>query len=114
MTDQTTGGSSPLDLGPLASSVHSAQARGLFRHPGAVASLLEGIAAALCRAVENNAGDPQAAWALRSQVYWDHFEMHIKEALLTSFVGLDPALCGAVQERIENTLADLKRSHRCC
>ena len=99
--------------GRLACSVHSAQAQGLLRQPKAVAHLLEGIGAAVRRAVEGNAGDPQAAWALRSDVYWDHFEMHIKEALLTSFCGLDPSLYGAVRNRIEDTLGELKRHYRC-
>ena len=97
----------------LASSVHSAQAQGLLRDPEAVAHLLDGIEAALKRAVEGNAGNPQAAWALRSDVYWDHFEMQIKEALLTSFCGLDPSLYGAVREQIDSTLAELKRRYHC-
>lgn len=102
----------PADLGPLASSMHSAQTRGLLRRPETVAHLLRGIEGALRRTVEGNAGDPQAAWALRSNVYWDHFEMQIKEVLLTSFFGLDPSLCGAVREQIETTLADLRRHYR--
>jgi len=95
----------------LACSVHSAQAQGLLRQPEIVAHLLHGIERALRRTVEGNAGDPQAAWALRSDVYWNHFEMHIKEVLLISFSGLDPTLCGAVREQIEHTLADLKRQY---
>jgi hypothetical protein len=101
------------NLGQLASSVHSAQAQGLLRRPETVANLLEGISGALRRTVQANARDPRAAWALQSDVYWGHFEMHIKEALLTSFSGLDPSLCEAVREQIETTLADLKRHYRC-
>ncbi len=103
----------PAALGPLASSVHSAQAQGLLRRPETVAHLLHGIEGALRRTVEGNARDPQTAWALRSDVYWDHFEMQIKEVLLTSFCGLDPTLCRAVRGQIEITLADLKRLYRC-
>lgn len=101
----------PAALGPLASSVHSAQAQGLLRQPETVAHLLYGIRGALCRTVEGNAGNPLTAWALRSPVYWDHFEMQIKEVLLTSFCGLEPTLCHAVRDQIETTLADLKRRY---
>lgn len=113
MDTETSLSNQPQNLGQLASSVHSAQAQGLLRQPEAVANLLAGISGALRRTVQDNARDPRAAWALRSDVYWDHFEMHIKEALLTSFSGLDPSLCGAVREQIEDTLSELKRHYRC-
>ena len=55
-----------VDMSQLANSVHSAQAQGLLRQPDTVAHLLRGIEGALRRTVEGNAGDPQTAWALRS------------------------------------------------
>lgn len=113
MDAETALSNTTLNLGQLASSVHSAQAQGVLRQPRAVAHLLEGIAVALRRTVQDNAQDPHTAWALSRGTYWDHFEMHIKEILLTSFNGLDPCLCGAVRERIEATLADLKRYYHC-
>ncbi len=102
------------DMARLASSLHQAQAQGLLREPDAVRSLLLGIARALTHTVEGNAQDPDASWALQSEVYWEHFEMDIKEALLRAFCGLDPALCEAVRRVIDATLVSLKRSYRYC
>ncbi|GAB4255870.1 MAG: hypothetical protein Kow0092_01400 [Deferrisomatales bacterium] len=95
----------------LAVSVHSAQAQGLLRDPDTVEQLLLGIARALANTVEGNARDPETAWALESAVYWAHFEMDIKEALLGAFSGLDPTLCRAVRDVVELTLETLKRKH---
>lgn len=96
----------------LAASLHSAQAQGLLRDPGTVEHLLLGIARALTRTVEGNATDPEVAWALQSDVYWDHFEMDIKEALLGACCGLDPALYSAIRAVVDTTLDELKRAHR--
>lgn len=101
-----------LDLSRLATSLHSAQAQGLLREPDSVRHLLLGIARALANTVEGNARDPDVAWALRSDVYWDHFEMDIKEALLGAFSGLDPTLCDAVRKVVETTLGALKKKYR--
>lgn len=98
----------------LAASIHAAQATGALRDPEAVRNLLAGIADALTHSVEGNARDPESAWALHSQIYWDHFEMDIKEALLGAFAGTPPALSVAVREVVEQTLNALKRSYRYC
>jgi len=101
------------DLTRLTASLHSAQAQGLLRDPRAVESLLLGIGHAIAQTVEGNSRDPTATWALQSSVYWDYFEMDIKEALLGSFSGLDPSLYDAVRRVIEVTVAALRRSHLC-
>jgi len=101
------------DLTRLTASLHSAQAQGLLRDPQAVESLLLGIGQAIAQTVEGNTRDPAASWALHSAVYWDYFEMDIKEALLGSFSALDPALYDAVRRVIEVTVAALRRSHLC-
>lgn len=95
----------------LTASLHAAQAQGLLRDPGAVRQLLAGISGAIIRTVESNARDPETLWPLKSQVYWDHFEMDIKEALLGAFFGLDPALCEAARTVIETTLSALKKAY---
>ncbi len=95
----------------LTASLHAAQAQGLLRDPAAVRQLLAGIAEAIIRTVEGNAREPETLWPLRSQVYWNHFEMDIKEALLGAFVGLDPSLCEAVRNVIDTTLAALKKAY---
>jgi hypothetical protein len=99
------------DLTRLTASLHSAQAQGLLRDPRAVESLVRGIAHAIAQTVEGNTRDPAASWALQSSVYWDYFEMDIKEALLGPFSGLEPALCEAVRQVIEATLTELRRAH---
>lgn len=101
------------NLARLTASLHTAQAQGLLRDQAAVESLLLGIARAIAQTAEGNRRDPSAAWALQSTVYWDYFEMDLKEALLGSFSGLDPVLCGAVHRVVDATLAALKRSHLC-
>ncbi len=100
------------ELSPLATSLHSAQAQGVLRDPSAVRQLLLGIANAIANTVEDNARDPEASWALRSDVYWNHFEMDIKEALLGAFAGTSPLLYAAVREVVEATLTSLKRTYR--
>lgn len=112
MAQEPSGPHADSDLTRLAASLHAAQAQGLLRNPDAVADLLGGIRRALANTVERNAGDPDASWALRSEVYWDHFEMDIKEILLRAFAGLDPRLCRQVRSVIETTLANLKQRHR--
>jgi hypothetical protein len=96
----------------LTASLHAAQAQGLLREPSAVRHLLLGISRAITRTVEGNARDPETAWALQSQIYWDHFEMDIKQNLLGAFSGLDPALCDAVRKVVEVTLEALKKTYR--
>jgi hypothetical protein len=95
----------------LTASLHAAQAQGLLREPNAVRQLLAGIAGAIIRTVEGNARDPETCWALRSQVYWDHFEMDIKETLFGAFFGLEPALCEAARTVVDTTLAALKNRY---
>lgn len=112
MLAQQSGTTQVGDLARLAASLHSAQAQGLFRDPGIVEHLLLGIARALTRTVEGNATDPEAAWALQSDVYWAHFEMDIKEVLLGACSGLDPSLCSAVRAVVDVTLDTLKKQHR--
>jgi hypothetical protein len=96
----------------LTVSLHAAQAQGLLREPAAVRQLLMGIARAITRTVEGNARDPETAWALQSEVYWDHFEMDIKQNLLGACSGLDPSLRGAVRHLVDATLDTLKRAYR--
>jgi hypothetical protein len=95
----------------LAAALHSAQAQGLLRQPAAVRQLLLGIVKALATTVENNTREPEAARALRSLVYWDHFEMDIKEALLGAFAWVDPPLYAAVREVIDVTFRELKKAY---
>ena len=99
------------ELTRLTASLHGAQAQGLLRDPRAVENLLLGISHAIAQTVEGNTRDPAASWALQSAVYWDYFEMDIKEALLASFSGLDPSLYDAVRRVIEATLTELRRDH---
>ena len=100
------------DLQRLASSLHVAQAQGILRDRRSLDHLLAGIGRALTNVVKGNAEDPQLAWALRSDVYWDHFEMDIKEVILSAFSGLDPELCKEVRGMIESTIGDLKKRYR--
>ena len=96
----------------LSTTLHAAQAQGLLRQPEAVRQLLVGIVRALTSTVEGNARDPEAAKALQSSVYWDHFEMDIKEALLGAFAWVDPPLYGAVRDVIDVTFRELKKTYR--
>jgi len=108
-----TGTQTQADLARLTASLHTAQAQGLLRNPEAVENLLLGIARAIARTVEGNRREPDAAGALQSTAYWDYFEMELKEALLGSFSGLDPALCEAARRVVDVTLGSLKRFHLC-
>lgn len=96
----------------LSAALHSAQAQGILRQPEAVRQLLFGIVNALASTVEGNARDPESAGALRSSVYWDYFEMDIKEALLGAFCWVDPPLYSAVREVIDVTFRELKKAYR--
>ena len=96
----------------LSAALHSAQAKGVLRQPEAVRQLLFGIVKALATTVESNVREPEGAKALRSPVYWDHFEMDIKEALLGAFAWVDPPLYSAVREVIDVTFRELKKVHR--
>lgn len=96
----------------LTATLHAAQAQGLFGRTEVVRQLLLGIVKALAAAAESNLGDAETARAMQSDVYWDHFEMDIKEALLGSFSWVDPALCAAVREVIEATFAHLRKTYR--
>ena len=89
-------------------ALHEAQAEGIWEHPQAVRQLLEGIANAVVRTAEQMAGDPAHAWALRSPVYWEHFEMHLKEALLGASSGLPPSLRLAIREALERALTAVR------
>ncbi len=89
-------------------ALHEAQAEGIWEHPHAVRQLLEGIASAVVRTAEQMAGDPARAWALKSPVYWEHFEMHLKEALLGASSGLPPALRQSIREALERSLATVR------
>jgi len=99
------------ELTRLTASLHGAQAQGLLRDPRAVENLLLGISHAIAQTVEGNTRDSTACWALRSVLYWDYFEMDIKEALLSSFSGLDPSLYDAVRRVIDVTLTELRRDY---
>lgn len=96
----------------LTASLHAAQAQGLLGRTEVVRQLLLGIVNALAATVEGNARDPEAAKALQSDVYWDHFEMDIKEALLGAFSWVDPELYDAVRQVVESTFLHLKKTYR--
>ncbi len=95
----------------LLSALHGAQADGVWQEPVAVHRLLQGIQSAVVRTVEHNASDPDRSWALASPVYWAHFEMYIKEALLGACTGLPRDLTESVREVLESTLGDLRRRY---
>lgn len=96
----------------LVASLHAAQAQGLLGQADVVRQLLLGIVSAVVKTVEGNAQNPQTAAVLQSDVYWDHFEMDIKEALLGAFSWVDPQLYQAVKESIEVTFRELRKIHR--
>lgn len=95
----------------LMTSLHEAQAQGVLHDATAVGRLLIGIEEALANTIEGNAKDPKASWALQTNVYWEYFEMDIKENILTAFSGLDPDLRRIVQRTLEETLSSLKRKY---
>ncbi len=96
----------------LAATLHAAQAQGLLRRPEMVRQLLIGIVRALISTVEGNAQDPEAARVLQSSVYWSHFEMDIKEALLGAFSWVDPPVYEAVRNAIEITFREMKKKYQ--
>jgi len=95
----------------LMTSLHEAQAQGVLRDETAICRLMTGIEQALSNTIEGNARDPKAAWALQTDVYWDYFEMDIKENLLRAFSGLDPELRRIVRQTVDETLSSLKREY---
>jgi hypothetical protein len=96
----------------LAASLHAAQAQGLLGQSEVVQQLLLGIVNALATTVEGNARDPETERVLQSDVYWDHFEMDIKEALLGAFSWVDPALYDAVRDVVDSTFQHLRKTYR--
>jgi hypothetical protein len=96
----------------LAATLHAAQAQGLLKRPEMLRQLLLGIVRALVSTVDGNARDPEAAPVLQSSVYWEHFEMDIKEALLGAFAWVDPPVYNAVREAIELTFKELKKKYQ--
>ncbi len=100
------------NVAKLAATLHAAQAQGLLRRPELVRQLLMGIVRALISTVEGNAQDPDAARVLQSAVYWNHFEMDIKEALLSAFSWVDPPVYEAVRNAIEITFREMKKKYQ--
>lgn len=96
----------------LAATLHAAQAQGLLKRPEMLRQLLLGIVRALVSTVDGNAQDPDAAPVLQSNVYWEHFEMDIKEALLGAFAWVDPPVYNAVRDAIEVTFRELKKKYQ--
>lgn len=96
----------------LAASLHEAQAQGLLGRSEVVRQLLIGIVNALAATVESNITDPEMAQVLQSDVYWDHFEMDIKEALLGAFSWVDPAVYDAVRDVVDTTFRHLRKTYR--
>jgi len=95
----------------LQSVLHAAQAEGVWSEPVAVRDLISGIQTALQRTIAENEADPCRTWALRSPVYWDHFEMYLKETLLGACAGLPPDLSASVRRALEETLRHLRARH---
>ena len=95
----------------LQSVLHAAQAEGVWSEPKAVQELLAGIVAALQHTIAENEADPGRTWALRSPVYWDHFEMYLKETLLGACAGLPPDLSASVRRALEDTLRHMRTRH---
>ncbi len=96
----------------LSATLHEAQAQGLLRRPETLRQLVLGIVRALVTTVEGNAQDPEAAPVLQSQVYWNYFEMDIKEALLGAFSWVDPPVYEAVRDAIDVTFRELKKRYQ--
>ncbi|MBI5446178.1 MAG: hypothetical protein HY900_33815 [Deltaproteobacteria bacterium] len=100
------------NLTKLAATLHAAQAQGLLQKPEMLRQLLLGIVRALVSTVDGNARDPEAAPVLQSNVYWEHFEMDIKEALLGAFAWVDPVVYNAVRDAIEITFRELRKKYQ--
>ena len=96
----------------LTATLHEAQAQGLLSRPEMLQQLVVGIVRALVTTVEGNAQDPDAAPVLQSSVYWNHFEMDIKEALLGAFSWVEPQVYKAVRDAIEITFRELKKRYQ--
>jgi hypothetical protein len=96
----------------LTAALHAAQAQGLLGRPEVVRQLLLGIASAVTAAVEGNRRRSELAPALRSDAYWEHFEMEMKEALLGAFAGLDPQLTQTIRAAIDATFRELEKTYR--
>lgn len=92
----------------LQRALHAAHREGVWREPVAVRELLAGITDALEHTIAENEADPSRTWALRSPVYWDHFEMYLKETLLGACGGLPPEFRTTVREALESSLGHLR------